>query len=170
MENLTCNLTINDAVNISGIQIYNSEIINRTVYNFPVGYYNWSVICEDEAKNTGRSQYWYINITPPDFYINSSEIRFNNTSPKEGENVTINVTVRNIGTALSTSVLVEIFHGDPDAGGSLIGNATVDIAAGSYVYVYANWTALIGTHYIFAVADRHKKFGVDVTRTASASS
>jgi len=52
---LTCNLTINDTVNVSNIAVTNGTAYNRTVERFQNGTYNWNVTCWDSANNTNTS-------------------------------------------------------------------------------------------------------------------
>ncbi len=152
--NMACNLTIDGKVNKSNIQAENGSITNITVLGIPNGYHNWSIACIDNASNTQTSTSWYFNVTPPDLFINGTEIDFNNTSPREGENITINAAIRNIGTADAGNVIVQFFDGDPDNGGTQIeGDKTINVGYGSYVVTNVTWIAGIGTHYIFVKID-----------------
>jgi hypothetical protein len=151
--NLTCNVTLNGIINQSDLNVSNGTIVNISLLNIETGLYNWSVLCRDDALNTRISDTWYFTVTPPDLYINGSEIEFNNSNPKEGENVSINITVRNIGTADVLNALINIYHGDPAAGGIQIDSKTVNVPFGGYVKINTTWISEIGTHYMFAWAD-----------------
>jgi len=151
---LQCNITIDGEVNISFIEAENATNVSRTVTDIPIGYHNWSVICVDNASNVGYGETWYFNITPPDLYINATLIVFNNTSPIEGDNITINATVHNIGYSDANNVVVQFFNGDPDVDGVQIGNdQTIDVVAGSSTAVNVTWIAELGTSYIFVRID-----------------
>ena len=92
------------------------------------GWHNWSVNCTDYYGNTGSSQKWEIFIKPPDLVISSSNIIFSNLIPKEGENITINATIQNLGGSDAQNVTIQIFLGDPDNGGTQLGdNYTANI-------------------------------------------
>jgi hypothetical protein len=119
---------------IDGIIQDTDQIIEEGFVNFfypriPTGgWHNWSVNCTDYYNNTGSSESWEIFIRPPDLKINVSDIRINNTNPKEGENVSINFTVHNIGGSDALNVTIQLFLGDPDSDGLQLGeNFTANI-------------------------------------------
>ncbi|MEA2038180.1 MAG: Ig-like domain-containing protein, partial [Nanoarchaeota archaeon] len=152
--NLSCNISLDNVVNISDIPAGNGSVINNTVPSIVDGYHNWSVTCIDNATNSQTSAIWYFNVTPPDLFIDRSLITFNDTSPLEGRNVTINATIKNIGFSDAQNALVQFFNGDPDDGGVQInGDKWINLTFGSNVTLSVNWTVLLGTTYIFVRID-----------------
>ncbi|MBN1793057.1 DUF2341 domain-containing protein [Candidatus Woesearchaeota archaeon] len=93
------------------------------------GWHNWSVNCTDYYNNTGSSDIRSIYIKPPDLYI--LELKVNNSYPNEGDNITIQATIPNIGGSDAQNVVIQFWLGDPDAGGTQInGNFTANITDG----------------------------------------
>lgn len=60
-QTTTCNLSINNQVNQTGITANTGEETNITV-NLPLGNYNWSISCTDSLSNTGFSEQRPLNI------------------------------------------------------------------------------------------------------------
>jgi len=78
-----------------------------------------------------------IVINAPDLTLNSSNIVFLNSNPTEGDVITINATVHNIGLVNATNVSVRFFDGITEFE---IGNITLDTAqAGENATVSVTW-------------------------------
>ncbi|OGW29567.1 MAG: hypothetical protein A2X56_13130 [Nitrospirae bacterium GWC2_57_13] len=58
----------------------------------------------------------------PNLTITSADISFSQTTPVPGEAVTISVMIHNTGLAAADSVVLQLFDGDPAAGGLQIGS------------------------------------------------
>ncbi len=85
----------------------------------------------------------------PDLTLASEDISFSPASqPTEGDPVTINATVHNIGGADASDFTVSFFDG-----ASLIGTATISAAANSATTASTTWTAVAGDRTIKVVAD-----------------
>ena len=94
-----------------------------------------------------------ITVIAPDLTLNSSDISFSNPNPTEGEIVTINATIHNIGFVDATNVTVHIFDGFPEF---QISNLTINsIPAGENRTLNATWntTGKIGNHSISVMID-----------------
>ncbi|MFH0869566.1 MAG: CARDB domain-containing protein [archaeon] len=92
------------------------------------GWHNWSVNCTDYYGNIGASETWTVFIKPPDLTVTSSGIAFNNTTPREGDNITIIATVHNTGGSDAENVKMQFYLRDPDTDGVQInGNFTANI-------------------------------------------
>jgi len=90
----------------------------------------------------------------PDLVVNATDIHFSNNNPKEGENITINVTFYNIGSIPAYNFTVAFYLGDPQNGTMLLPNSTFSVLnQGSSAVVALNWTSLIGQNTICAMAD-----------------
>gem|GEM_PF-1067765 len=65
-ENLTCNLTINNAINESNISLASGSTYNTNKNSLGDDYYYWNVTCKDNATNVNTSNTWLytINNTP----------------------------------------------------------------------------------------------------------
>jgi hypothetical protein len=89
---------------------------NNVQYFFPRipagGAHLWNVTCNDYYGNIGWSQAWTVIIIPPDFYVNRSTMKFDRV-PIEGLNISLNVTVKNIGGSDATNVTVTFYRGSP---------------------------------------------------------
>src|SRR3990172_7780583 len=57
----------------------------------------------------------------PNLALSSSDITFSQFTPTQGQSVTITATVHNSGLAPAENVLVQMFDGDPAAGGAQVG-------------------------------------------------
>jgi len=141
-----CSLIVDGVVDsVAYPPIYESEV-NFFYPRIPVGgWHNWSVNCSDYYGNVGASDKWLIFIAPPDLIVNASSMFFSNSSPIEGENITINGTVWNIGGSDALNVVIQFWLGDPDVSGVQINdNFTVNITDidgnNSAVTVNVSWT------------------------------
>jgi len=86
--------------------------------------------------------------------LSPSDISLSNPNPAVGETVTITATIHN-GNVDTTDVIVQFFDGDPDTGGTQIGNdqTIASINAGGTGTAHVDWTATPGSHDIYVVAD-----------------
>ena len=84
----------------------------------------------------------------PDLAINSSDIVFSNDNPAEGEFVSINVTIHNIGDAPAFDVPIECYSWSPDKIIKLTGHCSGASNAYSYhdIWDNANYTVTSGDH------------------------
>ena len=71
---MVCSLSINRALNRTGIIATNNTMQTTTLTSLPNGVYNWNVSCTDAAMNTGRSEerVFYISAGTPSAYNISS--------------------------------------------------------------------------------------------------
>ncbi|HEV8578898.1 MAG TPA: Calx-beta domain-containing protein [Thermoanaerobaculia bacterium] len=77
------------------------------------------------------------------------------TAPRAGEEVSVNVTVRNAGRLAAANVPVEVFDGAPGFGGVSIYSGTIPaIPAGGNQAVAFSWTATEGIHDLIVIVDR----------------
>ncbi|UCG68775.1 MAG: PKD domain-containing protein, partial [Thermoplasmata archaeon] len=91
----------------------------------------------------------------PDLSVVTSDIFFDPSDPFSGDTVQIRITVRNIGNEDASNVLVNVYDGDPDAGGDNIGSDTQSIPKSGNRDVFVSWdtTGLSGLHFIYVVLD-----------------
>ncbi|MEK7812485.1 MAG: CARDB domain-containing protein, partial [Candidatus Desantisbacteria bacterium] len=95
----------------------------------------------------------------PDLTIATSSITFSNNTPIEGEQVTINATINNIGDIGATNTAVLFYEGLPSEDGTLIGSKTVSyISAGGSGDVSMIWAAANGTHTIQVIVSPYNSF------------
>jgi hypothetical protein len=142
--NSTVNFTyrVNDTTsNVSNCSlIINNEVIHTNysipegslqyfIYRIPLaGWYDWSINCTDALGNINASVTRALYIIRPDLKITSGNMSFNNTTPKEGEGITINATLFNRGGSDALNATIQFFLGDPDTGGVQINeNFTANI-------------------------------------------
>ena len=108
-----------------------------------------------DAYTTSAYNYTQFESYPVDLSLLSSDITFDPETPTAGETVIITATIRNTGTDDVSSVVVQFFVGDPDAGGVQIGSDRTisSIPAGGTGTAQMTWTAIPGTHDIFVRVD-----------------
>ena len=73
--------------------------------------------------------------------------------PASGETVTVTLLAGNLSTE-NTTAEVEIFDGDPAAGGVLVHKSTVNLSAAETRTVTASWQITTGIHTLWAYIDR----------------
>ena len=80
-----------------------------------------------ELNESNNSAFMAVEVTAPakpDLAITTSDIVFSNPNPKEGDLLTINATIRNLGAATSI-VEVFLYDGDPSQGGIVLSQKTI---------------------------------------------
>jgi hypothetical protein len=155
-EQIYCNLSIDNIVNISAVEISNNSNYLASVYNLTSGRHYWNVTCWDYVNHSSTSETWNFTIPKPDLTLNSSDIMFyyNTTNPEEGKAVTINATIYNLGASSADNFIVQFFDGDPSLSGVQIGqNQTLSLSPASNSTLSANWTASLGAHNVFVIVD-----------------
>ncbi len=81
----------------------------------------------EESNENNNSTLISIDVTPPskpDLAVTSSDITFSSLNPNEGEPLTINATIHNLGTDTS-DIGVNLYDGDPSSGGTLLSQKTI---------------------------------------------
>lgn len=151
---INCTLYL-DGTNISTTQFANNTNESYTQVGITAGDHSWNVTCTDLAGNIGISQTWNFTVPVPDLIITSTNITFNNTSPTEGENVTINANIFNIGNSSAQNITVQFWLGDPDASGTQIGaNQNISsLGALANITLNTSLNVTIGTLNIYVVVD-----------------
>jgi parallel beta-helix repeat protein len=92
----------------------------------------------------------------PDLTLSLEDISFSNLYPAEGESITINATIHNIGGTAANNVTLQFFDGDPDSGTQIGTNQIIYlITAGGNETVNVTWVAEIGIHDIYVAIDRY---------------
>ncbi len=150
--NITCNLTIDSAVNVTNITNTSGTNFLVEVNGLADGAHNWSVSCVDDLGNSNTSFTGNFTINQPDLFINNSMISFNNSNPDLNENITIFANVSNIGGIDASNVLVEFWDGLPGSG-TFIGNNTKDVGYNATVTFNISWIITAGYHTIWVVVD-----------------
>ncbi|MBS3110332.1 hypothetical protein J4227_07425 [Candidatus Woesearchaeota archaeon] len=152
---LYCNLTIDNAINVSGIIINSTLNYSQYVSGFNSGLHNWSVSCRDNASNTGTSHTFYFNVTPPDLIITTNNITFNESSFVEDKPFIVEANVWNIGEGAANNFTIGFYLGDPDNGGTQLGNSHLaSLQPGENITVNTTVTLDIGDFSIFVQVDR----------------
>ena len=88
-----------------------------------------------------------------DFHVNESGLILSNNNPIEGENITLNVTIHNLGNESANNLLVEFFDDTLN-----LGNSTVNFLPFSSASVIQFWRAEIGPHDISVRIDPTNTF------------
>ena len=94
----------------------------------------------------------------PDFQVDSTSITFSNPSPREGEEITIYVTVKNLGQAAVTrneDLIVNLYEGDPATNPLqiLCKDVILGLQPGKSDRVKAQWRPPPGTTEVYAVVN-----------------
>jgi PKD repeat protein len=93
----------------------------------------------------------------PDLSLSESDIYFSKETATEGEIITINATVHNIGEADANNASILFYDGNP-ANGTLIGECVVNVIAGEAENASIQWNATRGTHQINALISPYNEF------------
>jgi hypothetical protein len=133
----------------------NNTVMNYTLTNLSIGEHLWNVTCIDVAGNVNQSPTWRFYIPAPDLIITAGNITFSNTTPIEGQNLTVNATIFNIGNSTAGAFTVQFYRGDPDFGGVQInGDKNVPtLLPGANITFSVNITAVIGQNDVYVLVD-----------------
>ncbi len=115
-----------------------------------------NIVESNEANNTASVSFQVQAPVLPDLVISTDNIQLSSVAPQEGDRITINATVRNLGIATS-NIPVRIYLGNPSSGGSLISDQTIFpvIVFNGSATIQANLDTigLAGQREIFVVVD-----------------
>jgi hypothetical protein len=153
---LQCNLTIDGITRLPNLWVTNRTPKRDYVLTSVLsqGEHSWNVTCWDQLRNTNTSELRKFNLTYPDFFINSSEIYFNESSPKENQSIEITATIHNLAAANISNVTIKFYNGDPDSGGIQIGTSSfTNLSELSQINITKTWSAQMGSSEIFVVVD-----------------
>jgi len=152
---LLCNLTLDSNASVAQYNLTNGTNATYTATNLIGGWHSWNATCVDNATNRGTSETWRFYVQLPDLAVTTGNITFSNGTPIENDNLTVNAMVFNIGLLNATSITVQFWRGDPDAGGTQLGaNQTIAaLGIGENVTLSQNITALIGLNQVYVVVD-----------------
>ncbi len=125
------------------------------------GPHNWTVCCIDAYNNSACAANRTVIIIPPDLTTNPGNITISPAGPYvEGETLTINATIWNLGGSDTLqNFTVQLWDGDPDAGGVQIGgNESINLTDrfGNHSNETRSWTWNIsrpGPSVLFVVID-----------------
>ena len=94
---------------------------------------------------------WYI----PDVAINVEDVSLSNDTPLEGEAVTVNATIHNIGGTNASTVIIQFYALDVSGNATQIGlNQTIDyLGVGGNETVHMDWEPSAGNYSIYVLAD-----------------
>ena len=93
----------------------------------------------------------------PDLALSDADIHFSKQNPCEGETITINATIHNIGEADANNAYILFYDGNP-ADGTLIGKDRINVAAGQAKNASIQWKAILGTHEIYVLISPYNAF------------
>ena len=93
----------------------------------------------------------------PDLSLSETDIHFSKETATEGEIVTINATIHNVGEADANNASILFYDGNP-ANGTLIGECVINITVGEAETASIQWNATCGTHHINALVSPYNEF------------
>ncbi len=151
---IECNITVSDTVQRNG-NTSQPSAADHTIQlnNFADGDHYWNVTCVDDLGNSNISETRHFVINQPDFFTNNSYVSVNNANPDMYQMVMLNVNISNLGGQPGTNVLVNFYDGNPNLGGTLIGNDTANIPINATVRFNTTWMITPGYHTIYFIAD-----------------
>ncbi|HLC78405.1 MAG TPA: hypothetical protein VJH92_04730 [Candidatus Nanoarchaeia archaeon] len=152
---LRCNLTIDGINNKTNLLLTSGIPRSENIGPFSQGGHTWNVSCWDRSLNVNYSETRIFNYTYPDFLVNATSLVFGNSSPNEGTNVSINVTVYNLGGANISLVNVSLYDGIRGVvGTSQIGsNVSLNLLKYGTNSTAFYWSADVGTSQIYVEVD-----------------
>jgi hypothetical protein len=147
------------AIKPHGTQNYSTQKISNSYYSDILadveGTWKFNCIANDSAGNIANltSIDFFVYTANPDLQISSEMINFSDYSPIENNEVFIKANISNNGCGDASNLLVGFYNGDPDSGGTQIGNKTVSIVRFNNGSVNFSWFPEIGTSNIFVIVD-----------------
>jgi len=93
----------------------------------------------------------------PDLSLSESDIYFSEETATEGEIITINATVHNIGEADANNASILFYDGNP-ANGTLIGEYTLNVISDEAEIASIQWNVTRGTHQINVQVSPYNEF------------
>jgi len=91
--------------------------------------------------------------TRPDLHV--SAISLSDDEPVTGQPVTVRVTLRNGGQTAAGASALALYDGNPESGGTLLGEGTPAVPGGGETALDFTWTPTApGPHCLFAISDR----------------
>ncbi|MDH5796905.1 MAG: hypothetical protein OEY79_05150 [Anaplasmataceae bacterium] len=137
-------------VNYFGEGIYEANFTDTIDLDF----YNVTVYVNDTVGNINNTEKTNFTIQAPDLTSNVTYIDFSKIEPIEGENISINLTIFNIGNNNATNFIVRFYDGNYTNGIQINGDILVErLDYGKNITVNVSWIAVIGTHNIQATID-----------------
>jgi hypothetical protein len=127
----------------------------NTTTNLSAGIHLIELMVNDSIGQIGTDNVT-ITVLAPDLAITTSDISFSSPYPVEGEDITINATIHNIGTANASNVTVQFFDGEPINGTQIGENQTIaSLNARENKTVSLSWdtTGEAGDNCIWVVID-----------------
>ena len=148
-------LTNSSLIWMSNIDNYigNGSLLRTT--NLSVGTHTIELFVND-SRGQIDSKNVTITVVAPDLRIDASNISFSKLSPVISENIIINATIYNLGTANASNISVRFFNGNPLNNTQIGENQTIEslnVNEGKTVAVIWNTTGCAGDNYIWVVVD-----------------
>jgi hypothetical protein len=153
---LQCNVSVDGIVRLTNVWV--SSNVSKSDYVLSSvlgqGQHFWTVTCWDQLKNANTSELRKFNLTYPDFSVNTEDIVFNQSNPKENESVQINATIHNLAGVDINNVVVKFYKGNPDSGGTQIGSdSIINLLMFNETNATINWKVQMGTSQIYVLVD-----------------
>ena len=147
-------LSINNILNVSNSTAVLKDAVQNMTQSLESGQYNWTVRCQDIAGNVGNGTNFNLTVdTTSDLTLNSTDILFINITPLEDQNVTINATIRNIGSRDSAQFVVEFFEGFLEQNRLIMNTTVPGLTAGSSLIVNTTYLPKPGPNNIYVRLD-----------------
>ncbi|MFH2020367.1 MAG: CARDB domain-containing protein [archaeon] len=137
------------------IDYYGDGIYQGVFYNTSLlAQFNVSFYANDTSGNINYSEKSNFSIKSPDLFSNASFFGISNTNPVEMENISINLTIFNLGNLDSNSFVVRFYDGAYQTGLQIGEDIIVSgLLINKNLTVNMTWKAVMGTHIIQALID-----------------
>jgi subtilase family serine protease/prenyltransferase beta subunit len=115
-----------------------------------------NIVMEGSETNNTASKTLTVSASDIDLTVEKSSISFSPASPKEGDQITINATISNLGEGSANNVKVTFYLNDPQSGGTIIGSSNIPAIAGrssAEVSITWNSTGYAGRNDIYVIVD-----------------
>jgi hypothetical protein len=117
-----------------------------------VGSHTYEITCTDGVGTSKTSEERTFTVSDKDLTV--ANVTVSDTSPVEGQNVTVNATIENIGSEEVTQSFNITFTDSSTTGSDVLDTTLVNgLNAGANVSVSTSWNASVGAHSLLVRAD-----------------
>jgi PKD repeat protein len=93
----------------------------------------------------------------PDLLLNESDIHFSKTTVTQGETITVDATIHNVGETVANNASILFYDGDPFSA-TLIGETIINVVANGSEVASIQWNVRRGIHQISVVVNPCNEF------------
>lgn len=116
-----------------------------------------NIVIEGSETNNTASKTLTVSESDIDLAVEKSSISFSPASPKEGDQITINAAISNLGEGSANNVKVAFYLNDPQSGGTIIGSSNIPAISGrgaADISIPWHSTGYAGRNDIYVIVDQ----------------